>query len=143
MRDRAQVLDPEQNAAFVDTYLGVPFPLDKVVFLATGNRLATIPPPLLDRMEVISLSGYTMDEKVHIAERHLIPKLLAEHGLSGAQLAFPRAALEAAAAGWTREAGVRQLSQALAAICRHVAVSVVAASEQVTAGSDFEYNSVR
>lgn len=70
---------------------------------------------------------------MHIAERHLIPKLLAEHGLSSAQLAFPRSALEAAAAGWTREAGVRQLSQALASVCRHVAVHVVAATEQVSA----------
>lgn len=69
---------------------------------------------------------------MHIAERHLIPKLLSEHGLSAAQLEFPRSTLEAAAAGWTREAGVRRLSQALAAVCRHVVVHVVAASEQVT-----------
>ncbi|KAK9811443.1 hypothetical protein WJX72_003978 [[Myrmecia] bisecta] len=120
-----EVLDPEQNHAFVDTYLGVPFDLSKVVFLATGNRLTDLPAPLLDRLEVISLTGYTLDEKVHIAQKHLLPQLLEEHGLQADQLLFPPAILRLITEGYTREAGVRSLSRCLAAICRHVAVHVL------------------
>lgn len=125
-----EVLDPEQNAAFVDTYLGVPVDLSRVVFVATANAAADIPPALLDRMEVVNLSGYTVEEKLGIAERHLVPKALAEHGIDAEQLAFPTGALRGLIEGHTREAGVRQLAQCLAAICRHVAVRLVAEREQ-------------
>lgn len=124
-----EVLDPEQNATFTDSYLGVPFDLSQIVFLATCNTLATIPPPLLDRLEVIRLSGYTLDEKMHIGMRHLVPKLLEEHGLDATQLQIPLPIMRSLARGYTREAGVRSLTRALAAICRHVAVDVVSSAE--------------
>ncbi|KAH7619113.1 hypothetical protein Ndes2526B_g06066 [Nannochloris sp. 'desiccata'] len=120
-----EVLDPEQNAAFVDTYLSVPVDLSKVVFVATANTVAEVPAPLLDRMEVVNLSGYTAEEKLGIAKQHLIPKALAEHGISLNQLNFPTPALRVLVEGYTREAGVRQLAQRLAAICRYVAVKLV------------------
>ncbi|DBB10132.1 TPA: hypothetical protein ACH3X3_001716 [Trebouxia sp. C0006] len=123
-----EVLDPNQNQAFVDTYLSVPFDLSQVVFVATANQLQNMSAPLLDRLEIIQLSGYTLDEKRHIAQRHLIPGLLGEHGLSSDQLHFPAEAITLVADGYTREAGVRSLSRNLAAICRHVTVKIV--SEQ-------------
>ncbi|KAL0036800.1 hypothetical protein WJX79_010572 [Trebouxia sp. C0005] len=123
-----EVLDPNQNQAFVDTYLSVPFDLSQVVFVATANQLQNMSAPLLDRLEIIQLSGYTLDEKRHIAQRHLIPGLLGEHGLTSDQLHFPAEAILLIADGYTREAGVRSLSRSLAAICRHVTVKIV--SEQ-------------
>ncbi|KAK9840022.1 hypothetical protein WJX74_002213 [Apatococcus lobatus] len=129
-----EVLDPEQNGAFVDTYLGVPFDLSQVIFVATGNRLSEIPAPLLDRLEVISLPGYTQDEKVHIAEKHLIPQLLEEHGLTNRHLSFPQPILHHITRGYTREAGVRALNRSLAAISRHTAVSIVSGAESRTGG---------
>ncbi|GAB4821799.1 hypothetical protein N2152v2_008845 [Parachlorella kessleri] len=129
-----EVLDPEQNHAFVDTYLGVPFDLSSVVFLSTANRAADIPPPLLDRLEVVHLAGYTLDEKLHIAARHLVPRALREHGLLPGQLTLPRGALKLLVEGYTREAGVRTLARCLAAICRHVAVQVVAERERAGGG---------
>ncbi|WIA37890.1 hypothetical protein OEZ86_014737 [Tetradesmus obliquus] len=120
-----EVLDPEQNHAFTDTYLGLPFDLSGVTFVCTANRAADIPPPLLDRLEVISLAGYTLREKVHICQSHLLPGLLAEHGLGPQLVAFPRPTLEYVITGHTREAGVRGLRRALAAVCRHVALNVV------------------
>ena len=130
-----EVLDSEQNGAFVDTYLGVPVDLSKIVFIATANAAAEIPPPLLDRMEVVNLSGYTLEEKLGISERHLVPKALAEHGIDSDQLIFPPAALRILIEGHTREAGVRQLAQSLAAVCRHVAVRLVAEREQARAAA--------
>ncbi|KAA6424523.1 MAG: lon protease protein peroxisomal-like [Trebouxia sp. A1-2] len=119
-----EVLDPNQNQAFVDTYLSVPFDLSQVVFVATANQLQNMSAPLLDRLEIIQLSGYTLDEKCHIAQRHLIPGLLGEHGLTSDQLHFPAEAILLIADGYTREAGVRSLSRSLAAICRHVTVKI-------------------
>ncbi|KAL3159511.1 hypothetical protein ABBQ38_009929 [Trebouxia sp. C0009 RCD-2024] len=128
-----EVLDPNQNQAFVDTYLSLPFDLSQVVFVATANQLQNMSGPLLDRLEIIQLSGYTLEEKRHIAERHLIPGLLAEHGLTPGQLAFPSDAVTLIADGYTREAGVRSLSRHLAAMCRHVAVQIVSQQDQAHA----------
>jgi ATP-dependent Lon protease len=113
-----EVLDPEQNSNFNDHYLDVSFDLSKVVFIATANSLESIPGPLLDRMEVIELSGYTTAEKLHIAKNHLIPKQLAEHGLSGDQLSISDEALLRVISHYTREAGVRDLQRHVAALCR-------------------------
>eukprot|EP00887_Chlorella_sp_A99_P006545 scaffold3.g6545.t1 len=128
-----RVLDPEQNHAFVDTYLGLPFDLSGCVFVATANRAADIPPPLLDRMEVVTLGGYTLPEKVHIAGRHLLPRLLREHGLLGPGseplLDCPPEVVRLVVERYTREAGVRSLARCLAAVCRHVAVQIVTQQE--------------
>jgi ATP-dependent Lon protease len=115
------VLDPEQNATFRDHYLDVDFDLSRVMFIATANMLETIPAPLLDRMEVIELSGYTEREKVEIARRHLLPPLLDDHGVPADALVLDDGVLIALVRGWTREAGVRQLERELAAVCRKAA----------------------
>lgn len=120
-----EVLDPAQNNTFVDTYLGVPFDLSQVFFIATANTLDTIPPPLLDRMEVIRLSGYTDEEKVHIAERYLIPRQRRANGLAPGELAFEPDALRQLVRGYTREAGVRNLDREIASVARKVARSIV------------------
>eukprot|EP00775_Hariotina_reticulata_P001826 gene1826-2160_t len=119
-----EVLDPEQNHAFTDTYLGLPFDLSNVTFVCTANRASDIPPPLLDRLEVIELAGYTLNEKVHICQSHLLPELLSEHGLGPHLVSFPPDVLEYVVTAHTREAGVRGLRRALAAVCRHVALNV-------------------
>jgi ATP-dependent Lon protease len=137
-----EVLDPAQNHAFVDTYLGVPFDLSQVFFIATANTLDTIPAPLLDRMEVIVLSGYTDDEKVHIAERYLVPKQLAASGLARGELEFEPEALRRIVRGYTREAGVRNLDREIAAVARKVARRIVeqkARSVKVTGDDIPEY----
>jgi len=113
-----ETLDPEQNHAFMDHYLDVPFDLSNVFFIATANSLETIPAPLLDRMEIISISGYTQNEKMHIAQNHLVPKQLEEHGLNSSQLEMSQAALEKVISSYTREAGVRDLQRRIAMICR-------------------------
>ncbi|MGO8674021.1 MAG: S16 family serine protease, partial [Capsulimonadaceae bacterium] len=113
-------LDPEQNNTFRDNYLDVNFDLSRVLFVTTANVLDPIQPALRDRMEIIELAGYTEEEKTEIAKRHLVPKQVAEHGLSAEQLAFEDAAVKAVIRGYTREAGVRNLERELAAICRKV-----------------------
>jgi ATP-dependent Lon protease len=116
-----EVLDPAQNHTFVDNYLGVPFDLSQVLFIATANTLDTIPGPLRDRMEVLTLSGYTDEEKIGIAKEYLIPKQLAAHGLAKDELAFDDDALRLIVRGYTREAGVRNLEREIAAVARKVA----------------------
>jgi ATP-dependent Lon protease len=120
-----EVLDPEQNATFTDHYLDVPYDLSKVLFIATANSLETIPGPLLDRMEVIELTGYTTNEKVHIAKSHLLPKELAEHGITSEQLTISDETLGKVIAQYTREAGVRDLQRKISALCRNVAIQIV------------------
>ncbi len=128
-----EVLDPEQNSTFTDNYLGVEFDLSSVIFLATANMVDTIPPPLLDRMEVLELSGYTLEEKVEIARKYLFPRQLEENGLSRQNLSIDRRALEKIIKEYTREAGVRNLERQLAAVCRAVAREVAAGNtEKVT-----------
>ena len=119
-----EVLDPEQNATFRDHYLGVPFDLSKVMFIATANVLDTIPGPLRDRMEVIELSGYTEDEKLEIAKRYLVRRQLAANGLSPEQLAIPDDTLRAIIRDHTREAGNRNLERMIGAVARHAAVRI-------------------
>ncbi len=129
-----EVLDPEQNHSFQDHYLDVPFDLSKVMFIATANLLDPIPPALRDRMEVLQLLGYTEDEKVHIAERHLIPRQREAHGLSPEQIRFTRGALRHIINGYTREAGLRNFEREIGAICRGVATKIAegtAASEVI------------
>lgn len=119
-----EVLDPEQNHNFTDHYLNVAFDLSQVLFIATANTTATIPPALLDRMEIIQVPGYTQEEKIEIAHRHLIPKQLAQHGLTPQQVQIPQATTLDIITRYTREAGVRSLDRKFGAICRAVAVKV-------------------
>ncbi|QBG48201.1 endopeptidase La [Verrucomicrobia bacterium S94] len=116
-----EVLDPEQNSTFQDHYLDVQFDLSKVLFITTANMLETIPGPLRDRMEVIRISGYTLQEKTAIARRYLVPKAIREHGLKRGQVKFKPEALEAIISGYTAEAGVRNLERQIANVCRKVA----------------------
>ena len=116
-----EVLDPAQNHSFVDNYLGVGFDLSQVLFLTTANTLDTIPAPLRDRMEVLTLSGYTDAEKVQIARAYLVPKQIAAHGLRPEELTIEDSALRAVIRGYTREAGVRNLDREVASLCRKVA----------------------
>ncbi|XP_078445838.1 lon protease homolog 2, peroxisomal-like [Wolffia australiana] len=120
-----EALDPQQNYAFTDHYLDVPFDLSKVIFIATANKSQQIPSPLLDRMEVIELEGYTATEKLKIALHHLIPGVLERHGLGSDTLRMPEEVVRFIIEHYTKEAGVRNLERCLAAIARHVAVRVV------------------
>jgi ATP-dependent Lon protease len=119
-----EVLDPQQNNSFSDHYLDVPFDLSRVMFITTANVLDTIPPALLDRLEVIELTGYTQEEKVKIAERYLIPRQLTENGLTAAQFKLTDKALNTIITGYTREAGVRNLEREIANACRGVAAQI-------------------
>ncbi len=116
-----EVLDPEQHSSFRDHYLDLPFDLSKVLFICTANQLDTIPPPLLDRMDVIQLSGYTEEEKLGIARKYLVPKQIKEHGLKRSQLTFTEKGIRVIIREYTREAGVRQLERQIAAVCRKAA----------------------
>ncbi|MGH2926059.1 MAG: endopeptidase La, partial [Solirubrobacterales bacterium] len=119
-----EVLDPAQNDSFRDHYLDLPFDLSGVLFITTANTLETVTPALQDRMEVISLAGYTLDEKVQIARRYLVPRQIEQNGLTRSRIAFTDAALRAIAEEYTREAGVRNLEREIGTVCRKVARQV-------------------
>jgi ATP-dependent Lon protease len=119
-----ETLDPEQNNTFRDNYLDQPFDLSKVLFICTANQLDTIPAPLLDRMEIIELTGYTEEEKVNIAERYLVPRQIKENGISVDLIEFPTATVSLIARNYTREAGVRRLEQLIGTVCRKTARQV-------------------
>ena len=120
-----ETLDPEQNNTFRDNYLDVPFDLSKVLFICTANMLDTVPPPLIDRMEIIPLQGYSEEEKVHIANRYLIPRQIKENGIKAEQIEFPEEAVRYMIRHYTREAGVRKLEQTIGTVCRKQARRVV------------------
>jgi ATP-dependent Lon protease len=126
-----EVLDPEQNSTFMDHYLDLNFDLSKVFFIATANSLETIPAPLLDRMEIIQLSGYTTEEKLHIAKTHLLPKQMKEHGLSAEHITFSDELLKMVTEEYTREAGVRDLQRKIAKILRAITEKVVRTNGEV------------
>lgn len=115
-----EVLDAEQNVHFADHYIELPVDLSDCLFICTANDLSTVQRPLLDRMEIIELSGYTMNEKKHIAEEHLIPKQIEKNGLNVKKISFSDAAVEAMITGYTKEAGVRQLERTIAKVCRQI-----------------------
>ena len=122
-----EVLDPEQNSTFHDNYLDVDYDLSKVMFIATANDISTIAPPLRDRMEMIEVSGYLMEEKIEIAKRHLIPKQLTNHGVKAEEVEFSDTILNYIIDKYTRESGVRNLDKTLAKIMRQVAKHVALA----------------
>ena len=117
-----EVLDPEQNHTFADHYIDVPFDLSRCFFIATANMLDPVPPALRDRLEILELPGYTQEEKLEIAKRHLMPKALEEHGLDQERCAIPEDTLQEIIGSYTREAGVRSLKREIASVCRGVAV---------------------
>ena len=119
-----EILDPQQNSTFRDHYLDLPFDLSKVFFIATANQLAPIPPPLRDRMEVIALAGYSDQEKLHIARQYLVPRQVAENGLTTEQFDLTDAAIQLIAARYTREAGVRQLERTIGSVARKAALKI-------------------
>jgi ATP-dependent Lon protease len=120
-----ETLDPEQNNTFRDNYLDVPFDLSKVLFICTANMLDTVPPPLIDRMEIIPLQGYSEEEKVHIAFQYLIPRQIKANGITPEQIEFPEEAIRHIVRHYTREAGVRKLEQVIGTVCRKQARRVV------------------
>jgi ATP-dependent Lon protease len=120
-----ETLDPEQNNTFRDNYLDVQFDLSKVLFICTANMLDTVPPPLIDRMEIIPLQGYSEEEKLHIANRYLIPRQIKENGITAEQIEFPEDAVRHIIRHYTREAGVRKLEQTVGTVCRKQARRVV------------------
>ncbi len=119
-----EVLDPEQNSTFHDNFIEVEYDLSKVLFIATANNLGAIHPALLDRMEIIEINGYTVEEKIEIAKRHLVPKQLEEHGVKKGQIKIPDGVLETVIEDYTRESGVRSLDKKIAQIVRHVGKSI-------------------
>ena len=131
-----QVLDPEQNGEFTDHYIDLPFDLSQVLFITTANDAARIPGPLYDRMDIIELGSYTLEEKLNIAVKHLVKKQLEKHGIKSSQLKFTKPALRLLIEGYTREAGVRTLERHIAAVCRKVA-------KQIVTDEDFESRTIR
>lgn len=134
-----EVLDPEQNSTFQDHYMEVPFDLSKVLFIVTANDLGNMSAPLRDRLEIIEVSGYTAEEKTHIAQDHLLPRQRAEHGIQPENLTFTREAMRDMVSNYTREAGVRQLNRLVTKVCRSVALEVArsgAQDFQVTIGPE-------
>jgi ATP-dependent Lon protease len=137
-----EVLDPEQNKEFVDHYLEIPFDLSKVMFITTANNIDTIPRPLLDRMELIHVPGYTEEEKVKIAEKYLVPKKIKEHGLKDENITISESTVRSIINYYTRESGVRNLEREIANLCRKVARKIVeedATRFRVTAGNIESY----
>ena len=131
-----EVLDSEQNSRFRDHYLEVPLDLSEVMFITTANTLQTIPRPLLDRMEVIEITSYTENEKLHIAAEHLIPKQLEKHGLTASQLTFSRQAVWKMARNYTKEAGVRQLEREIGNVCRKAAKEILTTEKRKISVTD-------
>jgi ATP-dependent Lon protease len=125
-----EVLDPEQNHTFTDHYMELPFDLSEVLFICTANDLSAIAPPLRDRLEVISIEGYTLDEKLGIAKKHLVPKKVKEHGIDPTLLQITDDALKDIIAGYTREAGVRQLQREITKLCRSLALKLARATDK-------------
>ncbi|KAF9173184.1 hypothetical protein BGX20_003912 [Mortierella sp. AD010] len=137
-----EVLDPEQNSTFTDHYLNVPFDLSKILFIATANSVDTIPAPLLDRMELITIPGYTYAEKLAIATNHLLPKQIRQHGLSEGDVQVTQEALLKVATGYTRESGVRHLEREIGSLVRAKAVEYAETQEKLQSGEsskDTEY----
>jgi ATP-dependent Lon protease len=133
-----EVLDPQQNKAFVDRYLDVPFDLSQIIFIATANYIGGIPGPLLDRMELIDLPGYTEREKLEIGKRYLVPRQFAQNGLKPEQIEWPEEALRLVISDYTHEAGVRELERQIGSVCRAVAARVARGlTENVTITTDF------
>lgn len=124
-----EVLDPEQNAEFTDHYIDLPFDLSQVLFITTANDASRIPGPLYDRMDIIELGSYTLEEKMNIATKHLVKKQLEKHGIKASQLKFSKTAIRLLIDGYTREAGVRTLERIIASICRKVAKMIVSDEE--------------
>jgi ATP-dependent Lon protease len=124
-----EVLDPEQNDSFTDNYLELEYDLSKVLFIATANSLDTIPAPLRDRMEIIDISGYTLEEKTEIAKRHLMPKQIEENGLKEDQITITQEAIEKVIEQYTLESGVRNLEREIGAVCRGVAAKIATGDE--------------
>ncbi|KAL8882289.1 MAG: hypothetical protein Q9198_000688 [Flavoplaca austrocitrina] len=135
-----EVLDPEQNYTFNDHYVSIPIDLSKVLFIATANSLDTIPPPLLDRMETISLSGYTTVEKRHIANQHLIPKQIATNALGEGQVIFSDEVVDTIITAYTRESGVRNLEREIGSVCRYKAVEYADANDSADSSVIQSYN---
>ncbi|GFO69393.1 Lon protease [Geomonas limicola] len=137
-----EVLDPEQNNSFSDHYINLPFSLANVMFIATANQMDTIPGPLRDRMEVISLAGYTEEEKLQISKRYLVPRQVKENGITEDTVTFSEEALRAIAAKYTREAGLRNLEREIGTVCRKVARKIAEGSQDkfvITAGNLAKY----
>ena len=134
-----EVLDPEQNNTFTDHYLNMPFDLSKVLFIATANSVDTIPAPLLDRMELIQIPGYTFEEKLHIARKHLLPKQIMAHGLQLEQVQISDETLLKLAENYTRESGVRNFERKIASLVRAKCVEWAELKEY---GKAQEYNAV-
>ncbi|GGB68798.1 Lon protease [Flavobacterium suaedae] len=124
-----EVLDPEQNSEFYDNFLELGFDLSRVMFIATSNNMSTIQPALRDRMEVINMTGYTIEEKVEIAKRHLLPKQIKEHGLTSKDITLGKRQIEKIAVGYTRESGVRGLEKQIAKVVRHIAKNIAMEEE--------------